>query len=105
MAKIELRGPVPPGCQYIVNYCLRVYSCTQKMLKETGTKETIRFLSHFYHWWHFSWTEVVLLATPMPTTALVFEKLKNNVVTFTQTLLSITHILVVFVIKTFLEWL
>ena len=41
----------------------------------------------------------------MPTTASVVEKLKNNVVTFTQTWLIITHILVVFVIKTFLKWL
>ena len=26
-----------------------------KMLKENQTEETIGFLSHFYHWWHFIW--------------------------------------------------
>ena len=28
---------------------------SEKMLKETETEETIGFLSHFCHWWHFNW--------------------------------------------------
>ena len=75
------------------------------MLKETETEETIRFFVSFFHWWHFNWAEVGPLATPMPTTPSVFEKLKNNAVNFTQTWLTITHILVVFAMKTFLKWL
>ena len=74
------------------------------MLKETETKETIRFLSHF-SLVAFQFGVAGPLATPMPTTASVVEKLKNHVVTFTQTWLTITRILVVFVIKTFLKWL
>ena len=75
------------------------------MLKETETEETKIFFVSFFHWWHFNWAEAGPLATPMPTTPSVFEKLKNNVVNFTQTWLTITHILVVFAMKTFLKWL
>ena len=25
------------------------------MLKENVAEETTKFLSHFYHWWHFIW--------------------------------------------------
>ena len=64
MAKIELRGPGPHGRHY---YCKLLFCactfCTRKKLKETETEETIDFLSHFYHWWHFNW-EMVELLTP-----------------------------------------
>ena len=43
LAKIEFRGPGPLVVNIIVNYC-----CTQKMLKETETEETIVFFCQIF---------------------------------------------------------
>ena len=45
----------PVDITIIVNYCCTRVLRYAMMLKETETEETIRFLSHFYHWWHLNW--------------------------------------------------
>ena len=46
-AKIELKGPAPLVVIIIVNFCCTHICCTQKMLKETETEETISFFVTF----------------------------------------------------------
>ena len=48
LAKIELRGPAPPDCQIVINYCCsRVLLLHVKMQK--GTEETIGFFVTFLY--------------------------------------------------------
>ena len=46
------------------------------MLKETETEETIGFLSHFCHWWHFNWG-VGLLGSPLATLMAQIKSLRQ----------------------------
>ena len=47
LPKIELRGPGPPDCQIVVNYCYERVLLYAKMLRETVTEETKGFFVIF----------------------------------------------------------